>query len=429
MSLKAWADKLDQYVYYLLLFTVAVIPLEQEFTACCVAVTFFCALLASFGTKRRENVLHPWQQALLYLLFAIGWISLHFSADKFLSSFNFAYVGGQYAALIFVLLRYGWQKPQPFAQAAPPQNLWQRFSSLPRPVQLIGAFLTVSILVSSIGLTQKFLGVTAEGIWVDPQEFPELKIRVYSTLVNPNILAGYLVLVVAYGAALFSVFKAKRVRLALVITSLLAAGCLLYTYSRGNWLACAAVLFAFCLLFYHKAFLPVLGVGALGLAAGGQAVWHRLGSILNGQDTSMALRMAYLRSTKWIIEEYPLGVGWYGYRFVYPTYNYYLADTSVIMYHCHNLFLNVLAELGWHGLIVFLAVWGMFLYHGWKLAFNKKGAWTTALGRGYVLASIGIAIGGLTDHVYFNTQMGLFFWLLGILTMLSYKLDKYEVKR
>ena len=429
MSLKAWADKLDHYVYYLLLFTVAVIPLNQAFTAGCVAVTFICALLASFGTKRRENVLHPWQQALLYLLFAIGWISLHFSADKFLSSFNFVYVGGQYAALIFVLLRYGWQKPQPFAQAAPPQNLWQRFSSLPRPVQLITAFLTVSVLVSGIGLAQKLLGVTAEGIWVDPQEFPELKIRVYSTLVNPNILAGYLVLVIAYGAALFSVFKAKRVRLALVITSLLAAGCLLYTYSRGNWLACTAVLFTFCLLFYHKAFLPVLGVGTLGFAVGGHAVWHRLGSILNGQDTSMALRMAYLRSTKWIIEEYPLGVGWYGYRFVYPTYNYYLADTSVIMYHCHNLFLNVLAELGWHGLIVFLAVWGMFLYHGWKLAFNKKGAWTTALGRGYVLASVGIAIGGLTDHVYFNTQMGLLFWLLGILTMLSYKLDKYEVNR
>lgn len=429
MSLKAWADKLDHYVYYLLLFTVAVIPLNQAFTAGCVALTFICALLASFGTKRRENVLHPWQQALLYLLFAIGWISLHFSADKFLSSFNFIYVGGQYAALIFVLLRYGWQKPQPFAQAAPPQNLWQRFSSLPRPVQLIVAFLTVSVLVSGIGLAQKLLGVTAEGIWVDPQEFPELKIRVYSTLVNPNILAGYLVLVIAYGAALFSVFKAKRVRLALVITSLLAAGCLLYTYSRGNWLACAAVLFIFCLLFYHKAFLPVLGIGALGFAVGGHAVWHRLGSILNGQDTSMALRMAYLRSTKWIIEEYPLGVGWYGYRFVYPTYNYYLADTSVIMYHCHNLFLNVLAELGWHGLIVFLAVWGMFLYHGWKLAFNKKGAWTTALGRGYVLASVGIAIGGLTDHVYFNTQMGLLFWLLGVLTMLSYKLDKYEVNK
>lgn len=429
MSLKAWADKLDHYVYYLLLFTVAVIPLEQEFTACCVAVTFLCALFASFGSRKRESVLRPWQQALLYLLFAIGWISLHFSADKFLSSFNFVYVGGQYAALIFVLLRYGWQKPQPFAQVTPPQNLWQRFNSLPRPVQLIAAFLTVSLLVSSIGLGQKLLGVTAEGIWVDPQEFPELKIRVYSTLVNPNILAGYLVLVIAYGAALFSVFKAKRVRLALAVTSLLAAGCLLYTYSRGNWLACVAVLFTFCLFFYHKAFLPVVGVGALGLAVGGQAVWHRLGSILNGQDTSMALRMAYLRSTKWIIEEYPLGVGWYGYRFVYPTYNYYLADTSVIMYHCHNLFLNVLAELGWHGLIVFLAVWGMFLYHGWKLAFNKKGAWTTALGRGYVLASVGIAIGGLTDHVYFNTQMGLLFWLLGIVTMLSYKLDKYEVNK
>lgn len=431
MSLKDWAARLDNYVYYLLLFTVAVIPLEQEFTACCVAVTFICALLASFGGRQHEKVLRPWQQGLLYLLFAIGWLSLHFSMDKFLSSFNFLYVGGQYAALIFVLLRYGWVRPQPFlaASEAEPQNLWQRFSRLPRPLQLIGAFLTVSLLVSGIGLAQKFLGITAEGIWVDPQEFPELKIRVFSTLVNPNILAGYLVLVIAYAAAFISVFRQQKLRLALLVTVLMAAGCLLYTYSRGNWLACAAVLLAFCLLFYHRAFVPVLGVGALGLAVGGHAVWHRLASIMNGQDTSMALRLAYLRSTKWIIEEYPLGVGWYGYRFVYPTYNYYLADTSVIMYHCHNLFLNVLAELGWHGLLVFLAVWGMFLYHGWKLAFNRKAAWTTAMGRGYVLAAIGIAVGGLTDHVYFNTQMGLLFWLLGTLTMLSYKLDKYEVKK
>lgn len=427
MALKAYADKIDRYVYPLLLFTVAVIPLNQAFTAFCVSVTFLCALFASFGSKKHEPVLRPWQQALLYLLFAVGWLSLHFSAEPFLSSFNFVYVVGQYAAMIFVLLRYGWHKPQPFAPQQERGCLRQQFGSLPRPLQLLGAFLAVSILVSVIGIMQKVLGITAEGIWVDPQEFPELKIRVFSTLVNPNILAGYLVLVIAYGAAFFSVFRQRKLRLALVITSLLAALCLLFTYSRGNWLACAAVLLAFCVLFYHKAFLPVAAVGAAGLAIGGQAVWHRLTSILGGQDTSMALRMAYFRSTKWIIEEFPQGVGWYGYQFIYPTYNYYLADTSVIMYHCHNLFLNVLAELGWHGLCVFLLVWGMFIVNGIKLAFNGKRSWTTAVGRGYTLAVIGIAVGGLTDHIYFNTQMGLFFWTLGTVTMLARKLDKYEV--
>ena len=98
------------------------------------------------------------------------------------------------------------------------------------------------------------------------------------------------------------------------------------------------------------------------------------------------------------------------------------------MYHCHNMFLNVWSELGLHGLIVFLLIWwGIFLRTGWRLAYHGRSWWLKAMGRGYVLASIGITIGGLTDHVYFNTQMGLLFWLLGGLTMLSNKLDKYEM--
>ena len=70
------------------------------------------------------------------------------------------------------------------------------------------------------------------------------------------------------------------------------------------------MLLAFCVLFCRKAFIPVLGGGAAALALGGQAVLQRLESIRGGYggDTSIALRMAYLKSTKWIIEEFPLGV-------------------------------------------------------------------------------------------------------------------------
>ena len=281
-----------------------------------------------------------------------------------------------------------------------------------------------------IGLAQKIFGVTAEGIWVDPKQFPDIKVRVFSTLVNPNILAGYLVLVIAYSTAFFNQTKAhKKWRLAFLVTGLLAALCLLYTYSRGNWVACAVMLLAFCVLFCRKAFIPILGGGAAVLATGGTAVLHRLASIQGGYggDTSIALRMAYLKSTKWIIEEFPLGVGWYGYRFVYPTYNFYLADKSVIMYHCHNIFLNIWAELGAHGLLAFLVVWwGIFLPAAWRLAYHGRSLWLKAMGRGYVLATVGIIIGGLTDHVYFNTQMGLCFWTLGGLTMLCKKLNEED---
>lgn len=443
----------------MLLFTVAVIPLEQEFTSLCVAVTFLSAVLVAYvkGRAQQKKVLRPWQQGAFYVLLAISFASIYFSLDRFLSFWNWVYVVGQYAALVFVLLRYGATGGQPAANnerahsdnyecsaAAAVKtanandfraqdtalNLWQRFSALPRPLQLMGAFLAVSLIVSAIGIAQKVFGVTAEGIWVDPKQFPDIKVRVFSTLVNPNILAGYLVLVIAYSTAFFNQTKAyKKWRLAFLGAGLLAALCLLYTYSRGNWVACAVMLLAFCVLFCRKAFIPILGGGAAALALGGTAVLHRLASIQGGYggDTSIALRMAYLKSTKWIIEEFPFGVGWYGYRFVYPTYNFYLADKNVIMYHCHNIFLNVWAELGVHGLLAFLVVWfGIFLPAGWKLAYHGRSLWLKAMGRGYVLATVGIIVGGLTDHVYFNTQMGLLFWTLGVLTLICKKMNNGE---
>ena len=446
--MKKLADYLENKIWYMLLFTVAVIPLEQEFTSFCVMVTFLSALLVAHfkGRAEQRKVLRPWQQGAVYALLAIAAGSVYFSLDRFLSFWNLVYVVGQYAALGFVLLRYGAAGSEnvvaaPFAvkhdvvaeKSEPGLKqrllaLWQRFSILPRPLQLIGAFLGISLLVSAIGIAQKVFGVTAEGIWVDPKQFPDIKVRVFSTLVNPNILAGYLVLVIAYSTAFFNQTKAyKKWRCFFLGTGLLAALCLLYTYSRGNWVACAVMLLAFCVLFCRKAFIPILGGGAAALALGGQAVLHRLESIQGGYggDTSIALRMAYLKSTKWIIEEFPWGVGWYGYRFVYPTYNFYLADKSVIMYHCHNIFLNVWAELGWHGLLVFLVVWfGIFFPAGWRLAYNGRSLWLKAMGRGYVLATVGIIIGGLTDHVYFNTQMGLLFWLLGFLTVIGVRMNE-----
>ena len=442
------ATYLENKIWYMLLFTVAVIPLEQEFTSFCVGVTFICAAIVAHvrGRGSQPCVLRPWQQGALYALLAISAASIYFSMDRFLSFWNWVYVVGQYAALVFVLLRYasvadseqcavksGEQNACCTKELSMQEKLllfWQRFGCLPRPLQLIGAFLGVSLLVSMIGLAQKIFGVTAEGIWVDPKQFPDIKVRVFSTLVNPNILAGYLVLVIAYSTAFFNQTKAyKRWRLAFLVTGLLAALCLLYTYSRGNWVACAVMLLAFCVLFCRKAFIPILGGGAAVLATGGTAVLHRLASIQGGYggDTSIALRMAYLKSTKWIIEEFPLGVGWYGYRFVYPTYNFYLADKSVIMYHCHNIFLNIWAELGAHGLLAFLVVWwGIFLPAGWTLAYHGRSLWLKAMGRGYVLATVGIIVGGLTDHVYFNTQMGLCFWTLGGLTMLCKKLNEED---
>ena len=59
----------------------------------------------------------------------------------------------------------------------------------------------------------------------------------------------------------------------------------------------------------------------------------------------------------YIVRENPIfGIGWNTFYLVYPEYNYYIQGPNVLMYHAHNLYLNILAETGIPGLLSFLAV-------------------------------------------------------------------------
>ena len=95
----------EKYVFLLLLFTAA--PVNQVFTLLMVAVTFFAGLAVAvkYRKLKRVPVLPRVQQGLLYLLLAITWYSLRFSADSAVSAYNFGYVVGQYVLLVWLVLR------------------------------------------------------------------------------------------------------------------------------------------------------------------------------------------------------------------------------------------------------------------------------------------------------------------------------------
>lgn len=413
---------LERYVYWLLLLTIAVIPLNQDFTAIMIAITGCMGLAVAFLRRheKRQPVLPRNMQLLFWLLLLLGYWSLHNSADEDLSTYNFIYVVGQYTVLVWLLLHYGSAVSQTEAAGLN----WRQWQEYPRQLQILSIFLLVSFFVAAYGVVQHFTGVIPTEAWVDNEAFPELKTRVIATLVNPNILGGYLVLVISLMVGLLSTCKEKALQLVLTTGILLAGLCLLYTYSRGNWVALAIAALIFCLCFCRRALVPLVIVAIILLFFIDASFWHRFISIFGTEDTSVALRFAYLESTLFIIKEHPFGVGWYGYQFVYPEYDFYLNNPNVIMYHCHNFLLNITAELGWQGLIVFLLLWGYIIWHAAVLARLGKTPWLQGFGRGYLMAVIGILVGGLTDYVYFNMQMGLLFWLFAILIMLCSEFNK-----
>jgi O-antigen ligase len=220
--------------------------------------------------------------------------------------------------------------------------------------------------------------------------------------------------------------KNSRKRWGMFGILLLVILCEVFTFSRGFWVAMAVEVLAFVLVFYRKGILYLLGVALAGAALAGPAVWQRLNTLRHvTEDSSAAMRLAYLEIAQAVVEDHPLGIGWYNYRYVFPEYDFYFKNPDVIMYHCHNLFLNVAAELGIPGLILFLCAWFYMLYLAVKLARKARFLWAKAFAAGYLLMSLGICVGGIGDHVLFNVRMGVLFWLLNTLLVVIWHFNKF----
>ena len=286
-------------------------------------------------------------------------------------------------------------------------------------VRIVTTLLVSTAVVCVWGLLQYQAGidVTAER-WIDGEQFPGLKTRVFSTLGNPNVLAAFLIMVVGLTTGWILDAHPRRTRLSLLGLLGLAVVCVLLTYSRGAWLTLGVMALVTAAAWKHWTWrmvaLTAVALAVVGIAAQ-DAFLARLLSIrgmFNPADSSVALRWALWESTLAMIEEHPwLGLGWGSYRFVYPEYDFFVQNPDVIIYHGHNTLLSLAAEIGIPGMLCFAVAWGMATVRA-LLAMHfadrpKKGAY---LGLGLALS--GMAAFSLTDHVLFNIQVTATFWVL-----------------
>ena len=403
------------------------------------SVVILLALLMGLQVAWKERSvpqLRVWPRHLkwlLLLLLATGYVSLHnpLVTHPFDCTFNFFYVVGQYVSVVWLVTRFGncfagksrFAKPAPYEEGLP---FWKIFMRQPFPVRMLRVLGWVAVVSVLVGIGQHYFGGATDALWVDREANPLLRNRVFSSWENPNIFAGYLCIVAAYIMGYIGVEKNSRKRWGMFGILLLVILCEVFTFSRGFWVAMAVEVLAFVLVFYRKGILYLLGVALAGAALAGPAVWQRLNTLRHvTEDSSAAMRLAYLEIAQAVVEDHPLGIGWYNYRYVFPEYDFYFKNPDVIMYHCHNLFLNFAAELGIPGLILFVCAWLYMLYLAVNLVRKARFLWVQACAAGYLLMSLGIAVGGLGDHVLFNVRMGVLFWLLNTLLVLIWNVNRF----
>lgn len=330
---------------------------------------------------------------IIALLVVLSAASISVSPDRDVSFYNFYHLMGRYILIYYLVIN----------------NL----TSIHQLQRLIWSVMASAIVVTIYGFYQYVHGVDISAFqWVDGEQFPELKVRVFSTLQNPNLLAGFLVVIMSLAVGIGLHTENMQWKLLLFAFVAVLGICLVLTYSRGAWLSIVAVT-AICGHLYNRKVLWVFLVIPLIALFCHDGVMERLMSIFNPTDTSSTLRIALWESTIAMILDKPLlGIGWGSYWLVYPEYDFFLNNPATTIVHAHNMYLHIAAEIGIPGLIVFLSI----IYGHTKKAIDvlaqTKNRWVAGVMLGVVAAVLGLAVNGFTDYVMFNVQISMLFWLL-----------------
>jgi putative inorganic carbon (HCO3(-)) transporter len=336
------------------------------------------------------------------LLVILSAASITGSPDRDFSFYNYYHLMGRYILTYYLVI-----------------NNLSSFSQVRR---LVWSILASAVFVTLYGFYQYIHGVDISAFqWVDGDQFPELKVRVFSTLKNPNLLAGFLVVVMslAVGLGLYAeTMKGKLMSLALVAV---LGTCLVLTYCRGAWLSIVAVT-ALCARLYNRRVLWFFLLIPLVVLFCQDAVMERLVSIVNPTDTSSTLRLALWESTIAMIMDKPLlGIGWGAYWMVYPDYDFFLNNPAATIVHAHNMYLHIAAEIGIPGLLVFLCIIYGHTRKAMDVLGRTKNRRVAGVMLGIVAAILGLAVSGVTDYIMFNVQMSMLFWLLNAIVIVVWQ--------
>lgn len=388
-----------QHILYLLYATLFLLPLNPFLFY----VTLLPAVMAWLYNWRKKGevalALPPlWQPGAVFLV--CSFLSAFVSKDMAFSFMNWALQPLMYA-LVYLLI-------------------YTTVSTEKEKEKALYAFLAGALVTVVYGFFQyanaadMAADMEAQS-WVDPERFPLLRRRMYSTLENPNLFGAYLLMIISILTAFTLRERAvkRRTVFAVILLSLLL--CLALTYSRGAWVSLAAIVLGLT-LFYDKRFGLLFLLVPVVLAFYHGQVVERFLSLFSGEDTSVDLRFALWESTMAMIEEHPLlGVGWGAYFLAYPDYNFFIQEEGVLIFHAHNMYLNMLAEVGIPGGMAFLLA---FFAQGilcWRNYRHGNDSFTKSMGLGGVLMVMALSVISMGDHVLFSRSVSFCFWSLSAL--------------
>ncbi len=261
-------------------------------------------------------------------------------------------------------------------------------------------YLLVAFVIGLDGLIQHFTGIE----WIRHRSMTAYRegfARVTSTFGHANDFSAYITLAFFFFAGVL--VEDRNVKLSLKERLFCLAGaatlflCLLWTYSRGAWLAVAVSLFLFFILKKKKVLLGSL-IAVLVWAAffSPPLLRERVGSLWDPKNGTVTERMVLMQESFQMIQKSPwLGLGLNTFSDNAPLYKSKTHYTDV--QYAHNGYLQMMVETGTVGLAAFFLLIFYFLAATVPLFLKKEPARLEVGGLAIVFGVIAFLIHSATD--------------------------------
>lgn len=281
---------------------------------------------------------------------------------------------------------------------------------------VINAMLFAGAIVALYGIYQYIFGFEEGRIWTDNDMFSSIKTRVVSTFSNPNVLGEYLLFLIPISIGYIFSKKESVSKLSNTTIAGLLCLCMIFTYSRGNWVGLIIGMILF-FMFYDGKFvwwglLAILFVPVFMP----DTIMHRLLSIGDVADSSTSYRVNIWYGTCRMLKDYWLsgvGLGTNAFGEIYQHYAY----SGVLTQHSHNLYLQLISENGIIGLITFIVI--IFTYYKMcisNIIINKKDKVLKSTITALAAGMFGYLIQGLFDNVWYNYRIVFMFFIILAIT-------------
>ncbi|MDY0236064.1 MAG: O-antigen ligase family protein [Gudongella sp.] len=271
---------------------------------------------------------------------------------------------------------------------------------------VINGMLSLGLFLGVHAVYQYIAKVPMPGNWVDTAE--NISTRAFSIIGSPNILGVIFVLFIPIGISMILTKKNKFQRLFYITATIFMIAGLLFTMSRGAWLAFAFAMAIFTIALVPRLIVPFAGVGA-GFVLFGGGLSERLLYMLS--PVYLMKSAAGGRLYRWAIglelwrknQVFGVGLGRYG--------GAVAMNNNLTPFYLDNYYLKTLTEMGIYGIAALSFLIVSFIVFAIKIIRTTSNHYNKIMAIGLFSGAMGVLAQNFVENIFEVPAMVVYFYL------------------